>query len=109
MKRYYRMTVSGASQGNAVHEDVIYMEGQDPVVLAFRRNNALCGMNTVSMTAPAEAFCAGTMEKPERTPTARELKRRARQEAYRERMNERLTDQGPRRFHFRFGPENNNG
>lgn len=70
MKRYYRMTVSGASKENAAHEDVIYMEGQDPVVLAFRRNNALCGMNTVSMTAPAEAFCAGTMERPERQQIA---------------------------------------
>lgn len=121
MRRYLRTTVTGvrAGDGLKVSEDIVFEEGQDPVVLAFRRNNALAGMSAVRMTAPEEAFCAGTADRPERAPTPRELKKKARDEAYRERMrwkmNERFSGDPPRRrgsfkgrelapFRPRFGP-----
>lgn len=114
MKRYLRTVVSGTREGCEASETILYQEGQDPVALAFRRNHALCGMNAVSMTAPEEAFCAGTADRPERAPTPRELKKKARDEAYRERMhrkmNERFSEDPPRRrgefrsFRPRFGP-----
>lgn len=112
MKRYFRTVVSGndGRGGAAIMEEILYQEGMDPVVMAFRRNNALAGMNSITVGAPEEAFSAGTMEKPYRAPTARELKKKAREEAYRQRINERFSSQAPRSreyagFRPRFGPE----
>ena len=114
MKQYYRVTVIGTGNDREAREDVLFLEGQDPVVMAFRRNNALAGMNAIRIGAPEEAFVAGTLSNPNRVPTAREIKRRAREEAYRERINERFNRSLPRRtrinkefddqFSPKFGP-----
>lgn len=110
MRRYFRTTVTGKNKSTEVREMIVFQEGQDPMVLAFRRNSELIGMNSISMSPPEEAFIAGTVTGPEKAPTARELKRRAKDEAYRERINERLSKMGPREY-ARFGPGrfSNNG
>lgn len=113
MRRYFRATVSGQSGDDCITDTVVYREGQDPLVLAFRRNHALVGCSTVTVSAPEEAFTAGTPERADHVPTAREIKRKAREEAYRRRALERINDSfaypPPRSreftgFRLRFGP-----